>query len=89
MSFIVFYFWLHPWHVDVSEPRIKPTPQQLQHWILNPLSHQGAPETSDLNPHQNLSFKFYIVPRSHSGVWQKEGNHLFGVTQSPAKVWEG
>ena len=41
---IIFFFWLHPWHVEVPEPGIKPAPQQWQcQIILNPLSHQGTP----------------------------------------------
>ena len=45
----LFLFWPHPWHVEVLWPGIKrapqqwPKPQQWQHWILSPLSHQGIP----------------------------------------------
>ena len=37
-------FWLCLWHVEVLWPQVEPEPQQWQCWILNPLSHQGAPE---------------------------------------------
>ena len=38
-----FFFWQCPQHVKVPRPGIKPVPQHWQHWILNPLSHQGTP----------------------------------------------
>ena len=42
--FLFCFFWLHPQHVEVLRPRIKPAPQQWselqQQWqILNLLSH--------------------------------------------------
>ena len=40
-----FPFWPCPRHAGVSRPAIKPMAQQWQHWILNPLSHQGTPIT--------------------------------------------
>ena len=44
----VYFFWLLPQHVEVSEPEIgpepqQPRPQQWQCWTLNPLCHKGAP----------------------------------------------
>ena len=41
-----FFFWLHPWHVKVPRPGIKPKPTEqpksLQRpcWMLNPLHHK-------------------------------------------------
>ena len=48
-SLSFFFFLPILWHLEVLGPGIKPTPQQWpkpqqwQHWILNPLSHQGTP----------------------------------------------
>ena len=45
------FFWSHQWHVEVPAPGIELMSQQWlesQQWqcqILNPLSHQGTPET--------------------------------------------
>ena len=42
------FFWLHPQHVEVPRPGIKPTPQLQpmpplwQSWIINPLHHKGT-----------------------------------------------
>ena len=41
--FFFFFFWSHPRHAEVPGPGIEPMPQQGQHQILNPLSHQGTP----------------------------------------------
>ena len=46
--FYLLFYWPHPWHVDVSRsgtklaPQLWSEPQQWQHWILNPLHHQGT-----------------------------------------------
>ena len=37
-----FFFWLYPQHAKVPRPGTEPAPQQWQHQILNPLSHQGT-----------------------------------------------
>ena len=39
-----------PWPEEVPRPEIKPMSQQWQCWILNPLSHQGAPSSVLLDP---------------------------------------
>ena len=43
--FVLFCFWLCPWHEEVPRPGTEPEPQEWQCWILNPLSHQGIPNT--------------------------------------------
>ena len=40
--FFSFFLWSCQWHAKVPGPRIEPEPQQWGHWILKPLSHQGA-----------------------------------------------
>lgn len=45
-KFFFFFFWLSSQHAQVPGPGIKPglqqrpEPQQWEHWLLNPLSHQ-------------------------------------------------
>ena len=41
--FFFFFFWLHMQHVEIPRPGTEPIPQQWQHWILNPIGHQGTP----------------------------------------------
>ena len=47
----IFFFWLCSWHMEVSGPRLKPSPQQQpeplqwQCQILNLLHHKGTPMT--------------------------------------------
>ena len=38
-----FFFFALLWHVGVPAPMTESVPQQWQHWVLNPLSHQGTP----------------------------------------------
>ena len=40
--FVLFVFWIHPWHVEVPRPGIKPEPQQWWHRVLNPLNYQNS-----------------------------------------------
>ena len=51
----VYLFWPSPQHVEVPGPEIKPKLQQWQHWILNPLSHQGTPKPKVMTPIRNIS----------------------------------
>ena len=44
--FVFVFFWPCSEHMEVPKPGIKPIPQQWQHWILNPLSHQRTPSLS-------------------------------------------
>ena len=39
------FFWRCPWHEDVPGPGMGSEPQQWQWRILNPLSHQGTPQS--------------------------------------------
>ena len=61
-----FFFWPHPWHVEILGPEIKPMPQQwssLHQWqwqILNLLSHQGTPGSSFTIKLINLANIFLI-----------------------------
>ena len=51
-----FPFWPHPWHAEVSGPRIELEPQQWQCQILNPVSHQGTPLMGILDDKTPWSF---------------------------------
>ena len=68
------FFWSWLWHAEVPGSGIKPVPQQWpkpqqsQCWILNQLSHQGAPDGS------NFFFFFFFclclfraTPTAHGG----------------------
>ena len=49
----LFFFFLHPWHMEVPRPGIESEPQLQQHWILNPLSQEGGqthPPSSNQSP---------------------------------------
>ena len=56
------FFWLHPQHVEVPRPGIKPTPQLQpmpplwQSWIINPLHHKGT----SYNDYVEGIFLFFI-----------------------------
>ena len=39
--FFFFFFWSYPWQTEVWDPEIEP--KWRQHWLPNPLHHQGAP----------------------------------------------
>ena len=45
------FFWLCPWHTKVARLGIKPSPQQQQCQILNPLCHQGTSQIFFSLPH--------------------------------------
>ena len=55
-TFLFLFFWLHPWHVEVPGPGVKPMPQQqLEHWqwqcrILSLLQHQRSPISNSWIP---------------------------------------
>ena len=42
---LLLLFWPCPWHMEVPVPPQWPEPQQWEHHIPNPLSHQGTPQT--------------------------------------------
>ena len=43
LVYLCIYFWPHLQYVDVLGPRMEPTPQQGQSWILNLLHHRRTP----------------------------------------------
>ena len=51
------FFWTHPWHVEISGPRIKSAPQQWQCQILNPLSYMEAPQRASFFNSNNKNAK--------------------------------
>ena len=59
---------LCPWHTEVSRPGIEREPQQplepqqWEHRILNPLSHQNSLTF-------NVVYSHYIIPTEISGVY--------------------
>ena len=61
--FILFFTALQ--HMEVLGPGIKPMPQQepepQQHWLLNPLSHQGTPRVILLKCLLPLAFLFALL----------------------------
>ena len=61
--------WLVCWpclcHVEVPRPAMEPEPQQGQHQILNPLSHQGTPWLVSISTSSGLqSFPSAVNPIS-------------------------
>lgn len=48
--FVLGFFWLHPWHLEVPMLGLRPSPQQCprllqcQHRIFSVLCHEGIPE---------------------------------------------
>ena len=53
----VFFFWSHPWHVDVPGPGTEPSPQQWKSQILN---HKGIPVLIS-GSRSSLTLTFMIV----------------------------
>ena len=51
----VWFFWLQPRQAEVPKPGIKLVPQQWQHRILNPLSHQGTRLSLYVKWHKTVS----------------------------------
>ena len=43
VGYFSFSFWLSPRHAEVLWPRIKPEPQQWQHWVLNCSGNSSFP----------------------------------------------
>ena len=54
--FFFFFLWPYPRHAEFPGPRIKPTPQQWQHWIINRPPENSSPISSNTVV---LIFKFF------------------------------
>ena len=62
-----FFFWLHPWCMEVtrpgteSVPQQQPEPLQWQCRIHNPLHHKGTPIPIFLEPYHTASHSIYML----------------------------
>ena len=60
----LFWWGAYLWNAEVPRPGITPLPQQWQHQVPNPLSHQRTPETKK----KKFFFKFVFWPRLYVKV---------------------
>ena len=92
----IFYFWPHPWHVEVPRPGITPAPkqplelQQGQGQPLSLLNHKGPPAIHFqiqlfIHKTDKTSALFECLPGGRQGLWRK-GSRAGGGAGVPLTV---
>ena len=78
--FLGLFVLLHPQHMEIPKPGIKPKPQQWQCQILNPLCHHGTPRyafnDTQIETENAVSREICKCSWASLGVWGTEKNHL-------------